>query len=173
MWWGICLPFYSGYLYLYFAFSAIKRLKVVTVVNAFASLLQIALYAFLTRYVPTPTGPGIGLAGIPVTDSIFFCIMFFVLFGLLHREVGTFGGRHVLIVIAKVAAASAVGGGVGYLLYRLLPPTISIGFALLEICLITAVTLGLVYTLCGLMRIPEMDLLRGIGRRLSGRLRRG
>lgn len=171
MWWGVCLPFYSGYLYLYFAFSALRKLKVVTIVNVFASLLQMFLYAFLSEYIPRADGSsGLGLIGIPISDAIFFSIMFFVLLGLLYREVGSFGGKQVLVTIAKVSGASGVGGICGFAVYRLLPSTSSIGLALLEIVIITVVTLSLIYLICALMRIPEMRMLKSLGRKLARRL---
>lgn len=169
--WGICLPFYSAYLYLYFAFSAIRKLKVVTVVNTVASVVQVFLYAFLTTYVPFEGGSGLGLIGIPIADIIFYAIMFVVLFALLHREVGTFGGGEVVFTAFKVLAASAVGGVLGYLLYSVLPSTSGILMALLEIVVIAVVTLAVIYALCALMRIPEMRLLSSMRDKLVRRLR--
>lgn len=168
-WWAICLPLYAAYLYLYFAFSAIKKLSVVAVTSVIVSCLQIALYATLT----TGVGDfgGLGLIGIPIADLVFFTIMYFTLFILLRRRVGVFSKKRILIVTLKTTFASLVGGFIAELFVLFMGSTTSIGMALVEIIIAGTIGLTVTFFICHLMKLEEMDILRKLGRRISGKLK--
>ena len=163
-WWALCLPFYAGYMYLYFAFSSLKDLKTVTKANLGASVIQIGLYALLTMGVGS--WAGVGLAGIPMADTCFFALMFVLLIWLLHRRVGSFGFKNVLGLVGATLAAAAAGGAVAFALDRLMGSTTSIGMAFLHICVAGGMGLFVTFLVARNLRIEEQDIID----RLMGRI---
>ncbi|MGN0034107.1 MAG: murein biosynthesis integral membrane protein MurJ [Coriobacteriales bacterium] len=164
--WAVCLPFYAGYMYLYFAFSARKDLMTVTKVNTVVSLMQIALYALLTTGVGS--WHGLGLIGIPLADTCFFVTMFVLLYLMLRRRTGGFSDGSMHGLVARVVVAAALGGAVAFGLDHLLGTTTSIGGAFVHVVVAGCAGLVVIYGLLGLMHVEEMSILRG----LFGRLRR-
>jgi putative peptidoglycan lipid II flippase len=166
-WWAVCLPFYAGYMYLYFAFSARKDLMTVTKVNTLISLLQMSLYALLTMGVGSWSG--LGLIGIPIADICFFSLMFIVLYLILRRRIGSFTKGDLRGLLARVLVASAAGGGIAYGLNRLLGQTTSIAGAFMHILVAGGCGLMVVYGICAILKVEEMSIFT----RLIGRFRRG
>jgi putative peptidoglycan lipid II flippase len=166
--WALCLPLYAGYLFLYFVFSSLRKLKVVSGVNIVFSLLQIALYAYLTKYIG---GTGLGLIGIPLADTIFFGLMFISLFFLLRRQIGNFGGKEILGVLLRVSVAAVVGGAIALEFCSLLGTATTITDALGESLVAGGIGLTVTYGLCALMRVPEMQLIKNLGSKIARRLR--
>lgn len=166
--WALCLPMYAGYLYLYFAFSAIKRLKVVTIVNVFVSLVQIAGYATLT--IGIGSFPGFGIEGIPITDIVFFTAMYLILFILLRREVGAFSEGRILGTVVKAIAAAAVGGVVMWVIAMLMGEASSILHALIELIVAGGAGLVVVYLVARLLRVDEVQIVDRLLGRVFGKL---
>jgi putative peptidoglycan lipid II flippase len=162
--WAICLPFYAGYMYLYFAFSARKDLMTVTKVNTCVSVLQIALYAILTSGVGD--WQGLGLIGIPISDTCFFMLMFVVLYLMLRKRTGGFSDGRMRSHLLRVLLASAAGGVVAYALDHLLGTATNIGGALVHIVVAGGAGLLVIYGLLALMRVDEMSILKNLMSRL-------
>lgn len=117
--WAVALPFFSAYMYLYRAFSSLRDLKTVTIVDVACRAIQIPVYAILVGGVGS--WEGIGLIGIPIGDAVFYAVMFFVLIRLLGRRVPGMGlGRRLGVAVAKALVASLAGGVVAGLLLLVL-----------------------------------------------------
>lgn len=168
-WWAVCLPFYAGYMYLYFAFSARKDLMTVTKMNLGASVLQITLYATLTLGVGS--WQGLGLIGIPISDLCFFSLMFLLLYLMLRKRIGRFTEGDLLALVGKVLLASCVGAAVAWGLNVLLGTTTGIGMALVHILVAGGAGLVVIYGICSLFHIDEMRILRQVTGRLKRRNR--
>lgn len=168
--WAICLPLYAGYLYLYFAFSAIKKMSIVAVTSVCVSVLQIFLYATLT--VGNSWFGGFGIIGIPITDCVFFTIMYFAPYLLLRHRVGKFSHGTVPAVALKTLAASIIGGGVTFVLMGVLPPTESILVALVEVVALGVAGLAISYGLCAVFRVEETSIIKRLISRVTGKLLR-
>lgn len=163
-WWAICLPFYAGYMYLYFAFSARKDLMTVTKVNLCASVLQIALYALLTLGIGSWSG--LGLIGIPIADLCFFSLMFVLLYVVLKKRIGNFTDGDLHGLVLKVLLASAAGGAVAFGINWLMGSTTGIFMALLHIFVAGGAGLVVAYGICAAFHIDEMRILKGIVKKL-------
>ncbi len=165
--WCFALPFYSGYMYLYRAFSSLRDLKLFIKIDAVGRVFQALLYGFFT----TGFGlwDGIGLIGIPVADIITYCLLFLVMNRVLQGQIGSFGLEAIFKDGAKIFAASAVAA---------IFPTVfarsgfndNIAVSLIVIIVCGSAGLGIYYLICRMLKIPEVrvlnDLLSRIGRRL-------
>ncbi|NTU89967.1 MAG: murein biosynthesis integral membrane protein MurJ [Actinobacteria bacterium] len=169
-WWAICLPFYAGYMYLYFAFSSLRDLMTVTKVNLCISLVQIALYALLT--LGFGNWSGLGLIGIPISDIVFFSLMFIALFFVLRKRIGSFGGKSIAGVVGKTLIGAAVGGGITYATNAALGATTSIGGAFVHIVIAGGLGLTVTYGICTLLGIEEMSILKRLGAKILRKLPR-
>jgi putative peptidoglycan lipid II flippase len=172
--WCVTLPFYAGYMYLYRAFSSLRDLKLFIAIDAVGRVFQALLYAFFT----TGFGfwEGIGLIGIPLTDVIIYCLLFFVMSRVLQHKIGSFGlegilgdGARILVAAVLAAALPAIVAHSGF--------NGSIPVSLLTIVICGLIGLGLYYLLCKLLKIPEIsvvsDLLVRVGRRLRKSAKKG
>lgn len=165
-WWGVALPFFAAYMYTYFAFSAFKDLKTVTTVKIGMTVIQVALYALLT--VGFGTWKGIGLIGVPVSDLVFYTLMFLVLVVILRKKIGAFDLSGVVSVTARIALAAVAGGAVAFALLTLLNDggqTVSSAFGALMVCGIAG--LATTWGLCAALHVSEMSFLFGVGRRIA------
>ncbi len=111
-WWGVALFFYAASMFVLKTFYSLKDTRTPMIVNAFLTVIQVALYASLT--VGAAGWTGLGLIGIPITDIVFYALILAALLMILRRRVGQIGGREILASLLRVIAAALVGGGVAY-----------------------------------------------------------
>ena len=165
--WCITMPFYAGYMYLYRAFSAMRDLKLVTIIDATGRVFQAGAYLLMTS-----DAVGIGLVGIPLTDTVFYCIMFFILNGVLKRKVGSYGLGSVMALAGKTLVASLVAAAAAWGISLLFGASLgNLGMSLLEVVSSGLVGLAVFYLVARLMKIETVEvfgrLLRGLKSRLS------
>lgn len=165
-WWGVALPFFAAYMYTYFAFSAFKDLGTVTRVKVWMTAVQVGLYALLT--VGFADWGGMGLAGVPVSDLVFYSLMFVVLVAVLRRKIGAFDLSGVASTAAKVFTGSIAGGVVAWALLRVLPGSDgSVASALLSLLICGAAGLTTAWGICALLKVEEFSVVVSIGRRIA------
>ncbi len=166
--WCISLPFYAGYMYLYRAFSAMKDLAKITWIDACGRVVQAGLYALLTMGIGS--WEGLGLVGIPISDAIFYCVMFFVLALVLRKKVGAYGLAGVIASAARSLIASAVATFVVFMIYTNFGNTDGIAQAFITVICCGMVGLIIYYLLARLLRVHETALIDRMLSRIFGKL---
>jgi putative peptidoglycan lipid II flippase len=167
--WALGLLSFSMYMLTLRAFYAQQDSLTPMITNASLAVVHVGLYWGLTSI--TAWGDW-RLIGIPAADAIFFTLHTAVLLLILRRRRGGLDGKRVLWTLARVAVASAAGGGVATGLLALTPGLSAsrLGFLLQ---LVAGGTLGLVtaYGLAALMRVDEVHDAMAMLRRILGRIR--
>jgi len=171
--WTIGLFFFAAYMLTLRAFYAMQDTRTPFYTNIVLTLMQVGLYAGLTRVIPGDYA----LVGIPLADSVFFILHTTVLLVILRRRVGSFDMRHVLGGWVRSFGGAAVGGLAAWAVILLTP---ALGASALgnmaRVIAGTMVGLGVSYAALRALRIDEMAyvdaLLKRVGARLSpGRAR--
>jgi len=175
--WCVALPFYASYMFIYRVFTARRDLIRFVIIDAVGRVLLVTLYGFFT----TGYGlwDGIGLLGIPLSDTIIYALLCGVMLFVLHREIGAFGLTHIVIDGAKTLLAACIaiapplvliqGGYLGKLLGgQIQGPLIS----LLIIAIFGIFSLILFYLVAKLFRVPETNMVKSILSRVTATLRR-
>ena len=171
--WTIGLFFFAAYMLTLRAFYAMQDTRTPFYTNIVLTLMQVGLYAGLTRVIPGDYA----LVGIPLADSVFFILHTTVLLVILRRRVGSFDMRHVLGGWVRSFGGAAVGGLAAWAVILLTP---ALGASALgniaRVIAGTTVGLGVSYAALRALRIDEMAyvdaLLKRVGARLSpGRAR--
>ncbi len=171
--WALSLPFYAGYMYMYRSFSAMQDLGMVTWIDAAGRIVQAALYAILT----TAGGEnGLGLAGIPLADFVFYFTMFFVLCFIMRKKIGEYGLKTIFSTILKTVVASAVTGVVAWLLHAfafswVTLPGSSIATSIFNIVIIGIAGLAAFYVVCKLLRMKEASLIGSVVGKVGKKLK--
>ncbi len=172
--WALSLPFYAGYMYMYRSFSAMQDLGMVTWIDAIGRIGQASLYALLTTMGGSD---GLGLAGIPVADFVFYFSMFFVLCFVMRKKVGAYGLGQVFSTVAKTAVGSVAAGLAAWLLHSYVLPWASIGGSSIATSIFKIVVAGIaglaVFCLaCKLMRMKEAALIGAVVGKVTGKFKR-
>ena len=106
--WAISLVFFAGLMYLLRAFYSLSDTWTPALANFALTIVQILGYLFLTGNLVAQLN--LGVIGIPVSDGIFFVLLFLTLLYLLRRKIGSFDIRSFMFVFAKMSlVALAVG----------------------------------------------------------------
>ena len=165
--WVISLPFYSVLRYLHNVFASMRRFVTYAVVSCIMVVVQCGLYAFLCQ------DSLLGLAGIPIADLVYYGGCCIVMLVVLYRRIGSFHLASILNTAVRVLAATAIGIAVTYGLSTVLPVT-SEGMLTAFVTIIVCGCVGLVviFGLCALFRVPEMETVKGLLKRLFGRFAR-
>ncbi|MCL2332241.1 MAG: murein biosynthesis integral membrane protein MurJ [Actinomycetia bacterium] len=173
--WSVPLVMRALMMFMIFSFYALKDTKTVAVANLGATVFQAGGYLILT------TGifgwKGFGYTGIPISDSVFFVLLFSTLLILMRRKVGAFDVRSFVVVFAKAAVASVAGGAVAWGLQHVMAGALGAGklAALLIIAVAGICGLAVSFFLIWVMRVKELSLLGQVVRRFGRKfgLRRG
>ncbi len=168
--WLISLPFYAGYMYLYRSFSAMKDLGLITWIDGTGRIVQAAMYAIFTMGIGG--WEGIGLVGIPVSDTIFYVAMFFILCLVMRKKVGSYGLGKVFFTAIRSTIASLVAAAVITPLLVLFPSRGTILGALLAIVVLGIVGLAIFYGISKLLKVPETDMITKGFRRVVQKVKR-
>lgn len=151
--WVVGLPLYSVVMYLYNTFASIRKFMAFALLNCAMVGLQVGLYWLLSQ-------PQVfALSGIPIADCCYYLAMSIAGIVLLKHFIGSVGTRSIIwlgvrSVIATVAGCIVVG--VFLMLFPLRP---SIGAALIQIVVGGLLGLVVIFGICKIMRIEEMQIL--------------
>lgn len=163
--WACGLFSFCAYMFTLRAFNATQD-STTPMVTALATVgLHVGLYWYLSK------PEVLGLAGIPLADTIYYTVHWLVLLVILRRRVGPFSGRAVVWSLARVGTASALGGATAYAVMRLLAgagagATTSVAQVLLG----GATGLAVTYGSAAVMRVDEIKDGAAMLRRVTGRL---
>ena len=127
----------------------------------FVSILSIVLNFSLNKFFIDTLG--LGHWALALSTSLVATLNFVLLFAFMRARVHGVGGRRLLVAGAKIGLASAVMGACCWSLAQLVESWIGPGtFAGRLAVLAVAVPSGVavLYALCRLMRLPELDLAR-------------
>ena len=167
--WAIGLVAWCSFMLTLRAFHAMQDSLTPAVVNVVLTIGQIGLYWYFT-------GPGrLGLAGIPLADTLFAFSIWITLLVILRRRRGAFDGRAVVWSLLRVAAASVAGGAAAWWVSTSLAPHIGSGIlpSLAQVVAGGIIGLGVAYGACALMRVGEMREAGAMVGRVVGRFGRG
>lgn len=170
--WAITLVVYSTFMFVLRSFFSLQDPRTPAITNAITTVLQVALYATLT--VGVGRWAGLGLAGVPVAEGIFFLVHSAVLLTILRRRIPGLALRGTFAVLGKVLVASAAGGGIAYALVRLVPVPEGLGAGLLvQVVATAAVGVSAAWGLAALLGVREVregvtTVTRAVRRRLPG-----
>jgi putative peptidoglycan lipid II flippase len=168
--WTIGLFFFSAFMLVMRAFTAMQDTKTPAIVNIVLTVVQVGLYALLPRLLAGPYA----LVGIPLADTAFFALFLVTLLVILRRRVGGFGFAHVLDGWARSLAAAIVGGGAAWGVLLLASGLgAGAGDNILRVVLGAAAGLGISYGVLRILRVDEISYVNGLARRLAGRLMPG
>ena len=166
--WVISLPFYSVLRYLHNVFASMRRFGSYAAVSCIMVVAQCGLYAFLCQ-------DGIlGLAGIPIADLVYYggcCVIMLV---VLYKRIGSFQIGSILNTAVRVLAATLIGVAVTYGLSQILPVSstgILTAFVTIVIC--GCVGLVVIFGLCMLFRVPDMETIVKLVKNLVAKLGKG
>ncbi len=164
--WIVSLPFYAGLMYFYRVFAALRQFMTFALVSCGLCVVQIALYAYLCN-------PSVlGLVGIPVSDFVYYGLMFFIMAGILRARVGSYGMARIFGMCAKVLVSTLVGMALAYAILFFVPLQPSILTGLVQIVVCGGLGLAATFGMARLLRVPEMQLAGSIFGKLFGRLAR-
>ena len=168
--WSINLPLYAAFMYVSQAYSALKDMKTVAVVNTAMTVVQVLLYMTLTGvFFP---GFSIGLVGIAVSDIIKYIVVNVILLALLRKRSDRLQLRLILVPTAKILVASLVGGVVGEVVNVFLRSFLSMDNilgAFVGLVVTGAVSLAVILVAAKLLHVEELDGAIAALRRRLGR----
>ena len=168
--WTIGLFFFASFMLMMRAFAALQDTRTPALTNLVLTVVQVGLYATLTRVIPG----NYALVGIPLAYSVFFVLHMTVLLIILRRRVGGFDFRHVLGGWVRALGGAAVGGLAAWAVVLVTP---ALGASALGnlVRVLAGSSVGLVaaYLALRALRIDEMAYVVGLLRRVAGRLTPG
>lgn len=132
------------------AFYAIKDTKTVMINGSFAVGVNIVLSILLVRYL--------GLGGLALGTSISGIIGTVLLLVSLHKKIGDFGVRDILITFSKVSVASTMMGIAVYYSYKMVFPISSSNLIAVFLSVISGVLLYGVLVLA--LKINEVEAFK-------------
>jgi putative peptidoglycan lipid II flippase len=151
--WMLALPFYSLHLYLFNVYAAIRRFTTFALICTALCILQCALYALLSA------PELLGLGGIASADIIYYALSTAILLLVLRRYLGLLGGQSIAGSALKVLGATLIGSLAAGLAAHFLPLGGGISGGLAMVVLYGGAALLLIFGLCRLLRVTEMQLL--------------
>ena len=164
--WLLSLPFYAVLFFLYNVFASLRKFMRFAIVSTVMVVVQCLLYFLLCR-------PDVlGLNGVPVADIVYYGACCVILLIVLYRMIGSFDLPHILSTGVRVAVASAVAFAVTYFISSWLPVGEGMIGGFIRIVLAGGLGLAVAYGLCFLLRVPEMQVVLNLVRKITGRLRR-
>lgn len=164
--WVISLPVYSIMMLLYNVFASIRKFLWFAIVSTIMVVVQCLLYAFLCR-------PDVlGLAGVPIADLVYYGTCCIILCVLLKKQVGSLHLEKIASSAARVLVATIIGSAAVYVLYQIIPGGANILSAVVDLVVCGLVGLTVIFGLCAIFRVPEMDVAKSLASRFTGKLHR-
>jgi putative peptidoglycan lipid II flippase len=165
--WTIGLFFFASYMLLLRAFYAMQDTRTPFYTNIVLTVVQVGLYAGLTRLIPGDYA----LVGIPLADSVFFILHTVVLLVILRRRIGAFSMSHVLGGWARSFAGAAAGGLAAWAVVLATPALGATAAGNIARVVIGGVAgLGVAYAALRMLRIDEMTYVDGMLGRAFARI---
>jgi len=155
---------YSGIKVLVPAFYALGRSRVPVIISAISVAVNIALNLWLI-------GP-FGYLGLALGTSLTAIGNFVLLFRQLQSSVGSFATSEIFALWLKMLLASVVMGIVSMKSHAWLMPSgtsVSLASEMWLLGLSIGAGLGTLYGVCRLMRIEEIEIVRGLAKRRLAR----
>lgn len=162
----LALPLYGACMYFQKVCSAMHRMGLYAAANVVGSLIQTAACLLVAQHL--------GLFAVALTSVLFFASIDVVMLVSLRRKLGPFGAAGILASLLRSLVVGAAGVAVGFAvisgLGRVLGPVGgSVGRALL-FCVAGGIpSLVAVFGLAMALRMPEVDFVRGLLRRVVRR----
>ncbi len=165
--WAAGLFFFSSFMLVMRAFTALQDTKTPAIWNLVLTFVQVGLYWLLPKVLAGPYA----LVGIPLADTVFFALFLTVLLVILRKRIGGFGFGHVLDGWMR-SLAGAVAGGLAAWAVLLATSGLGTGAGgnILRVVLGSAVGLSVSYGALHLLRIDEVSYVDNLIRRVAGRL---
>ena len=162
--WVLGLPAYSVYMYMYNTFASMRRFLPFALLNCALVVVQVALYALLS------SSNVLGILGIPVSDLIYYTLGSICAIVLLWRMVGKIDVASITVLMLKVLIATVVGVVfVSIIQVNIFAFDLSALYSLIQLIVMGIVGLIIIFGLCALLRVDEMDILKGILNRFRRR----
>ncbi|MCL2870149.1 MAG: murein biosynthesis integral membrane protein MurJ [Coriobacteriia bacterium] len=172
--WAVSLVFFAGLMYLLRAFYSLSDTWTPALANFALTIIQVVGYLFLTGNIVSHVA--LGVVGIPISDGIFFVLLFLTLLYLLRRKIGSFDIRSFVVVFAKMAVAALLVGAFSYYGSRFLADVLAQGnfipddriLGLIVVIIIGILGLILTVVMARILGIQEInDFGKTIKRKLS------
>ncbi len=164
--WVVTLPFYSILMLLYNVFASIRKFLTFALVSTVMVAVQCGLYALLCN-------PHLaGLAGVPIADLIYYSVCCVILCVLLRRFIGSYNLPSVLSSTLRVLVATLAGALVTAGLNAVIPGGTDMLSGLIHLAICGIVGLVLIFGLCSLLKVPEMEIVLRLASRFTGKLKR-
>lgn len=164
--WVVSMPFYSVLMYLYNVFASMRKFMVFAVVSTLMVVAQCGLYAALCS-------PDIlGLAGVPVADLAYYGGCCIIMLFILRKRIGAFGMGAIAWSTVRVLAATAAGVAAAIALSNLLPLGEGMVPGLIRLIVCGSIGLVVTFSLCALLRVPEMQVVNSLLSKITRKLRR-
>ncbi len=151
--WVLGLPAYAVYFYMYNTFASVRRFMPFALMNCALVVVQIVLYALLCRYET------IGIAGVPVSDIIYYLAGSALSVLLFRRIVGPIDVMGILRLSLKAMFATLGGMGVAWLVVLFFPGDANMFVAFAKIALGGVAGLLVALGLSRLLRVEETNFL--------------
>lgn len=162
--WVVSLPFYAGQMFFYRVFASLRQFMTFALVSCGLCTVQIGLYSVLTR------PEMLGIIGVPVSDFVYYALQFFIMAAILKKRVGGFGFASILGMCVKTFVATLVGMAVAQFILFVQPLQPSIPVALAECIVCGGLGLVVVFAVCKLLKVPEMDVVTDLLWKIGGKL---
>lgn len=166
--WTIGLFFFAAFMLVLRAFYAMQDTRTPALTNVVLTVIQIGLYALLTRAIPG----AYSIVGTPIADSVFFLLHTIVLLVIMRKRIGGFGFSHVLDGWARSFDGAAIGGLAAWAVVLATP---SLGESALgnvvRVIIGTIVGLGTSYAVLRRRGIDEMSYVENLVHKVTNRLR--
>mgnify|MGYP004456081127 CR=1 FL=1 len=161
--WVVSLPFYSILMLLYNVFASIRKFLAFAIVSTVMVVVQCALYAVLCN-------PAVlGLVGVPIADLIYYGVCCVILCILLRKYIGAFKLVSIASSAVRVLAATVIGAIIVAFLNELIPGGTGMASGLIHLCICGFAGLVIIFSGCALLKVPEMDIVRRMIHRITGK----
>lgn len=165
--WTVGLFFFALYMLVLRAFYAMQDTHTPFYTNLALTVVQVALYAGLTKVIPGQ----FAVVGIPIADSVFFILHTTVLLLILRRRVGPFGLAHVLDGWARSYDGAALGGLAAWAVVLATPALGATALGnIVRLLLGVGVGLTVAYAVLRRRGIAEMEYVDGLLKRVRNRI---
>lgn len=164
--WVITLPFYSILMLLYNVFASIRKFLTFAAVSTIMVVVQCGLYGLLCN-------PELaGLAGVPFADLVYYSVCCVILCLLLRRYIGSYDLSGAASSMLRVLAATVIGCVAVAALNAVIPGGSDMLSGLIHLAICGIVGLVVIFGLCALLKVPEMETVMALAGRFTNKLAR-
>ena len=164
--WVVTLPFYSILMLLYNVFASIRKFMTFAMVSTVMVVVQCTLYAVLC------SPDLIGLAGVPISDLVYYSVCCVILCLVLRRYIGSYDLGRALSSTARVLAATLIGSIAAAALNAVIPGGSDMLSGIIHLAVCGVIGLAIIFGLCAVFKVPEMETVLRLARRFTGKFSR-